>query len=97
MNNNNDTYAITQYVQFSKKVTRWGMILVSLFLFFCLASITFFNLSQTAANTIGKLYTSYITIMGIIVGAYQGNSSLEKWAKAKYLKEKRYSVKKTER
>jgi hypothetical protein len=35
-------------------------------------------------NIIGKLYGSYVTIIGIIVGAYQGNSSLEKWAKAKY-------------
>ena len=60
------------------------MILVSLALLFCLASISFCNLSQDAISIIGKLYASYIAVMSITVGAYQGNSSLEKWVKAKY-------------
>lgn len=75
---------VGEYIQFSKRVTRWGMILVSLGLLFCLAAVSFCNLSQPGVNIIGKIYGSYITIMGITIGAYQGNSSLEKWTKAKY-------------
>lgn len=82
MSEKNNT--VTEYIQFSKRVTKWGMILVSLLLLFCIAAISFFNLSIEVAATIGKLYTSYITIMGITIGAYQGNSSIEKWTKARY-------------
>lgn len=84
MEKNINTQTITQYIQFSKLVTKWSIILVSLALLICLAVISFFNLSQDAISTVGKLYASYIAVMSITVGAYQGNSSLEKWAKAKY-------------
>ena len=61
---------------------------------FCLISIGFFADKVEAISTVASLYTAYITIMGITIGAYQGNSSLEKWSKAKYqyddlIKEKR--------
>ena len=82
MSEKNNT--VTEYIQFSKRVTKWGMFLVSLLLLFCIAAISFFNLSIEAVAVIGKLYASYITIMGITIGAYQGNSSLEKWTKARY-------------
>lgn len=39
-------------------------------------------------EVISRLYTTYVTIMGVTIGAYQGNSSLEKWTKAKYNFEK---------
>ena len=84
MSQNTNNKAFSEYIQFSKRVTRWGMILVSISLLCCLIVISFFNQSENAVNIIGKLYGSYVTIIGIIVGAYQGNSSLEKWAKAKY-------------
>lgn len=74
----------TEYIQFSKRVTKWGMILVSVMLFICLAIITFLHLSIEEVNVISRLYTTYVTIMGVTIGAYQGNSSLEKWTKAKY-------------
>lgn len=73
-----------EYIQFSKRVTKWGMILVSVMLFICLAIITFLHLSIEEVNVISRLYTTYVTIMGVTIGAYQGNSSLEKWTKAKY-------------
>lgn len=73
-----------EYIQFSKRVTKWGMILVSVMLFICLLIITFLHLSIEEVNVISRLYTTYVTIMGVTIGAYQGNSSLEKWTKAKY-------------
>lgn len=74
----------SDYIQFSKRVTRWGITLVSIMFIFCVSSITFMSLSATAIQAIGTLYTSYVAIMGITIGAYQGNSSVEKWSKARY-------------
>ena len=73
-----------EYIQFSKKVTKWGIVLVTSTLVLCLALITFNDFPQYIISAINSLYTAYITIMGITIGAYQGNSSLEKWTKAKY-------------
>lgn len=81
----------TEYIQFSKRVTRWGIILVTITLFICFTLITFFGLDAHRVTTISQLYTTYITIMGITIGAYQGNSSLEKWANAHYNLEKTIS------
>lgn len=72
------------YIQYSKRVTRWGIITVTVAFILCLVSITFFTTQIEAISTIAKIYTAYITIMGVTIGAYQGNSSLEKWTKAKY-------------
>ena len=72
------------YIQFSKKVTRWGITLVTIILIICIAAIVFKTFEPYVINAITSLYTSYITIMGITIGAYQGNSSLEKWTRAKY-------------
>jgi predicted tellurium resistance membrane protein TerC len=72
------------YIQYSKRVTRWGIIMVTIAFILCLVSITFFTTQIEAISTIAKIYTAYITIMGVTIGAYQGNSSLEKWTKAKY-------------
>ena len=72
------------YIQYSKRVTRWGIIMVTVAFILCLVSITFFTNQIEAISTIAKIYTAYITIMGVTIGAYQGNSSLEKWTKAKY-------------
>lgn len=72
------------YIQFSKKVTKWSMFLVTMTLILCVLLIAFNHFQQYIINAITSLYTSYITIMGITVGAYQGNSSLEKWSRAKY-------------
>lgn len=72
------------YIQYSKRVTKWGIIMVTIAFILCLVSITFFTNQIEAIATIAKIYTAYITIMGVTIGAYQGNSSLEKWTKAKY-------------
>lgn len=53
-------------------------------LIICLSIIAIFNVAPEIAATISHLYSAYITVMGITIGAYQGNSSLEKWTKAKY-------------
>ena len=73
-----------EYIQFSKKVTRWGMALVTIMLLTSFVIIAAFNISPEVAATISHLYSAYITIMGVTIGAYQGNSSLEKWTKARY-------------
>ena len=78
------TNITADYIQFSKKVTKWGIILVTSVLVLCLCLITFNDFPQYIVTTINSLYTAYITIMGITIGAYQGNSSLEKWTQAKY-------------
>lgn len=73
-----------EYIQFSKRVTGWGIALVSIIFILCLVAITFFTPTPEVFSTVATLYTAYITIMGVTIGAYQGNSSLEKWTKAKY-------------
>ena len=74
----------TEYIQFSKRVTYWGICLVSVLFILALVAITFFIDKVETIPTVASLYTAYITIMGITIGAYQGNSTLEKWTKAKY-------------
>lgn len=78
------TDVTNEYIQFSKRVTRIGMILVTVAFILCVCALIFFNLPVEAFPVITSLYTAYITIMGVTIGAYQGNSSLEKWSKAKY-------------
>ena len=80
----NENKITNEYIQFSKRVTRWGIILVSCALIICLGIIAIFNVDPEIAATVSHLYSAYITIMGITIGAYQGNSSLEKWTKARY-------------
>ena len=83
MSTSKDTVT-TEYIQFSKRVTRWGMILVSIIFILCLLAVTFFVTQPEITSTIASIYTAYVTVMGITIGAYQGNSTLEKWSKAKY-------------
>ena len=83
MSTSKDTVT-TEYIQFSKRVTRWGMILVSIIFILCLLAVTFFVTQPEVTSTIASIYTAYVTVMGITIGAYQGNSTLEKWSKAKY-------------
>ena len=80
----NNNKVVNEYIQFSKRVTRWGIILVSIMLLICLAIITFCHLDIEVVTIINKLYSAYSVIIGITIGAYQGNSSLEKWTKARY-------------
>ena len=79
-----DNKITTEYIQFSKRITRWGIILVTCILVICLSIIAFLNTTPEVIATISHLYSAYITVMGITIGAYQGNSSLEKWTKARY-------------
>ena len=73
-----------EYIQFSKRVTRWGMIMIGALIVMCLAIVALCDLPQYSINAVVSLYTSFATVLGVMVGAYQGNSSLEKWTKAKY-------------
>lgn len=79
-----DNKITTEYIQFSKRITRWGIILVTCILIICLSMIAFLNTTPEIIATISHLYSAYITVIGITIGAYQGNSSLEKWTKARY-------------
>ena len=67
MNKNKVT---NEYIQFSKRVTRWGVILVTCMLIICLSIIAIFNVAPEIAATISHLYSAYITVMGITIGAY---------------------------
>lgn len=73
-----------EYVQFSKRVTKWGMALISFTMAACLSSIVFLQLPKYAVDAVAGLYTTFCAVLGMTIGAYQGNSSLEKWSKAKY-------------
>lgn len=75
------------YVQYSKRFTKWGLFLVSVILLICLAVIAFCELPQYAVQSITTLYSSFVAVLGLMIGAYQGNSSVEKWSRAKYLSE----------
>ncbi len=72
------------YIQYSKRFTKWGMILIGAVMVICLGIIAFCGLPQYSVQSIVSLYSSFATVLGITIGAYQGNSSLEKWTRAKY-------------
>lgn len=72
------------YIQYSKRFTKWGMIMIGVVMILCLGIIAFCNLPQYSIQSIVSLYGSFATVLGITIGAYQGNSSLEKWTRAKY-------------
>lgn len=72
------------YIQYSKRFTKWGMIMIGIVMILCLGIIAFCNLPQYSIQSIVSLYGSFATVLGITIGAYQGNSSLEKWTRAKY-------------
>lgn len=73
-----------EYIQFSKRVTKWVIILTSVMLAVAMVFVYFGNFEQHQTSAIVSLYTSYVTVLGVSVGAYQGNSSLEKYTRAKY-------------
>lgn len=72
------------YIQYSKRFTKWGMIMIGVVMILCLGIIAFCNLPQYSIQSIVSLYSAFATVLGITIGAYQGNSSLEKWTRAKY-------------
>jgi hypothetical protein len=49
---NSSKKVATEYIQFSKRVTRWGIILVTITLLICLALIAFFGLNTHIVTTI---------------------------------------------
>ena len=58
--------------------------MIGVVMILCLGIIAFCNLPQYSIQSIVSLYGSFATVLGITIGAYQGNSSLEKWTRAKY-------------
>ncbi|MBR4457369.1 MAG: hypothetical protein IKS31_00205 [Clostridia bacterium] len=72
------------YVQYSKKVTKWAMILIAFVMIACLLIVAFCNIPSHSVNAIVSLFTAFSTVLGVTVGAYQGNSTLEKYSNAKY-------------
>lgn len=60
------------------------MIMIGVVMILCLGIIAFCNLPQYSIQSIVSLYSAFATVLGITIGAYQGNSSLEKWTRAKY-------------
>lgn len=61
------------YIQYSKRFTKWGMILIGGVMVICLAIVAFCNLPQYSVQSIVSLYTSFATVLGVTIGAYQGN------------------------
>ena len=72
------------YIQYQKRFTKWGMIIIGVVMILCLGIIAFCNLPQYSIQSIVSLYSAFATVLGVTIGAYQGNSSLEKWTRAKY-------------
>ena len=72
------------YVQYSKKVTRWAMILIAVVMIACLSVVSFCDLQQYNVGAVVSLFGSFCTVLGVTIGAYQGNSTLEKYSRAKY-------------
>ena len=72
------------YVQYSKKVTKWAMILIALIMIACLTVVAFCNIPQYSVEAVVSLFTAFSTVLGVTIGAYQGNSTLEKYSRAKY-------------
>ena len=60
----------TEYIQFSKRITTWGVMLVTITLILCVSAIVFFSLPIETANIVSRLYSAYITVMGVTIGAY---------------------------
>ena len=72
------------YIQYSKKVTKWAMILIAIVMIACLSIVAFCGLAEYSISAVVSLFGTFGTVLGVIVGAYQGNSSIEKYTKAKY-------------
>lgn len=72
------------YVQYSKRVTKWAMILITFVMIACLAIVAFCDMPERNVGAIVSLFTAFSTVFGVTIGAYQGNSSLEKYSRAKY-------------
>ncbi len=73
-----------EYIQYSKKVTKWGMTLVGILAAACLALVAFRDMPAYRVSAVVDLYTGFATVLGVTIGAYQGNSSIEKWTRARY-------------
>ncbi len=73
-----------EYVQYSKKVTKWAMILIAFVMLACVAVISFLGIEEFRVHAVVSLFTAFSTVLGVTIGAYQGNSTLEKYSKAKY-------------
>lgn len=80
----NKDYANTGYVQYSKRVTKWAMILITFVMIACLTVVAFCELPERNIAAVVQLFTSFCAVFGVTVGAYQGNSVLEKYSRAKY-------------
>ena len=72
------------YVQYSKRVTKWAMILITFVMIACLIIVAFCDVPERNVAAVVQLFTSFCAVFGVTVGAYQGNSVLEKYSKAKY-------------
>ena len=72
------------YMQYSKKVTKWAMILITVVVLSCLAIVSFCGLPQNNVQAVVSLFATFSTVLGVTIGAYQGNSTLEKYSSAKY-------------
>ena len=72
------------YIQYSKKVTKWAIITITVVIFACLAIVSFCDLPQYNVQAVVSLFTAFSTVLGVTIGAYQGNQTLEKYSRAKY-------------
>lgn len=71
------------YIQFSKRLTRWALTLCTVAFLFCLLSVVLAGLNQYSTTALVTLYTTFCTVQGVIVSGYHGNSSLEKYQRMK--------------
>lgn len=72
------------YVQYQKRLTKWAMILITFVMIACLTVVAFCDLPERNVAAVVQLFTAFATVFGVTIGAYQGNSTLEKYSRAKY-------------
>ena len=71
------------YIQYSKRVTKWAMILSAAGFTLTALGVALLGLQQYEVTALTTLFTTYSTALGVIIAAYQGNSMLEKYTDSK--------------
>lgn len=73
----------TSYVQYSKRVTKWALILCTIAFIACLSAITLLAQESHVVQAVVSIYTTYAAVLGVVIGAYQTNSGVEKYQRLK--------------
>ena len=73
-----------KYVQHSKKLATAALVLYFLVCAGCITLVAQLKLNSYELEAISNFHSSTATLCGVIITAYMGNSSIEKYSNQKY-------------